>query len=170
MYSHARSSNLAHINASSQCSNAKQLNTLAREATTQQQNSQQKEVILESIFEIHINKHKCIYDRTDDYIQQDHGTNRKTSSNKVRQLKSKRGWNHVEERKKSTNAKSTKSTHKFQHRGMSEWQVMALHLYSTIHPNKTKRFTNINELSHSVFKCVHIQFEAWWNSNSKEHQ
>lgn len=44
---------------------------------------------------------------------------------------------------------------------------MALHLYSTIHPNKTKRFTNINELRHSVFKGIHIQFEVWCNSTLK---
>lgn len=44
---------------------------------------------------------------------------------------------------------------------------MALHLYSTIHPNKTKRFTNINELSHSVFKGIHIQFEVWCDSDLK---
>lgn len=39
-------------------------------------------------------------------------------------------------------------------------KIMVLHLYSTIHPNKTKRFTNINELRHSVFKGIHIQFEV----------
>lgn len=44
---------------------------------------------------------------------------------------------------------------------------MALHLYSTIHPNKTKRFTNINELRHSVFKGIHIQFEVWCNRTLK---
>lgn len=44
---------------------------------------------------------------------------------------------------------------------------MALHLYSTIHPNKTKRFTNINDLSHGVFKGIHIPFEVWWSSTLK---
>lgn len=44
---------------------------------------------------------------------------------------------------------------------------MALHLYSSIHRNKTKRFTNINKLSHSALRGVHIQSEVWHHSTLK---
>lgn len=103
---HARSSNLAHLNVSFRCSNAKQLNTSAKEATTQQQNNR----TIESISKSHIDKHKCNYDRDDDSIGQDDATTRKANkfNQGERELQSTQGWNHGEERDRAQRQRAQK--------------------------------------------------------------